>query len=88
MVNRESLNDILHELGGANLVFVIAGLGGGSDTGSAPVITEAVREIGALTLSCVTLPFDSEIVRRKKAVSGIKSLAEKSDSVVVSDTQS
>jgi cell division protein FtsZ len=82
---RESLNDILHELGGANLVFVIAGLGGGSGTGSAPVIAEAVRETGALTLSCVTLPFDSEIVRRKKAVSGIKSLAGKSDSVVVID---
>ncbi len=82
---RESINEIKQELAGSNLVFIITGLGGGSGSGSAPVVAETVRETGALTLACVTLPFNSEVVRRKKAISGIKALSSKCDSVVVID---
>ncbi len=82
---RESINEIKQELAGSNLVFIIAGLGGGSGSGSAPVIAEAVRETGALTVGCVTIPFGSEVVRRKKAISGIKALSNKCDSLVVID---
>lgn len=82
---RESINEIKQELAGSNLVFIITGLGGGSGSGSAPVVAEAVRETGALTIACVTLPFSAEVVRRKKAVSGIKFLSSKCDSLVVID---
>lgn len=82
---RESINEIKMELAGSNLVFIIAGLGGGSGSGSAPIVAEAVRETGALTIGCVTIPFGSEIVRRKKAISGIKALSNKCDSLVVID---
>ena len=82
---RENLNEIKQELAGSTLVFIIAGLGGGSGSGGAPIVAEAIRETGALTLACVTMPFNSEVVRRKKAVSGIKALAAKCDSVVVID---
>ncbi|MDO8725558.1 MAG: cell division protein FtsZ [Candidatus Methanoperedens sp.] len=82
---RESINEIKKELEGSNLVFIIAGLGGGSGSGSAPIVAEAVRETGALTIGCVTIPFGSEIVRRKKAISGIKALSNKCDSLVVID---
>lgn len=82
---RESISEIMGELAGSNLVFIIAGLGGGSGGGSAPVVAEAVRETGALTIGCVTIPFGSEKVRRKKAISGIKTLSNKCDSLVVID---
>ncbi len=82
---RESINEIKKELAGSNLVFIIAGLGGGSGSGSAPIVAEAVRETGALTIGCVSIPFGSEIVRRKKAISGIKALTNKCDSLVVID---
>lgn len=82
---REALGEIKQELAGSNLVFIIAGLGGGSGSGAAPIVAEAARESGALTVGCVTIPFGSEVVRRKKAISGIKALSNKCDSVVVID---
>ena len=82
---RESINDIKKELFGSNMIFIIAGMGGGSGTGSAHVVAEATREAGILTIGCVTLPFDYEVLRRKKAISGIKALADKCDSLVVID---
>ena len=82
---RESLNEIKKEIAGSNLVFVIAGLGGGSGSGSAPIVAEAIRETGALTIGCVTIPFGSEVVRRKKAISGLKAFSSKCDSLVVID---
>lgn len=82
---RESLNEIIKEIAGSNLVFVIAGLGGGSGSGSAPIVAEAIRETGALTIGCVTIPFGSEVVRRKKAISSLKALSGKCDSLVVID---
>jgi len=82
---RESLNEIKKEIAGSNLVFVIAGLGGGSGSGSAPIVAEAIRETGALTIGCVTIPVGSEVVRRKKAISGLKAFSSKCDSLVVID---
>lgn len=82
---RESLKEIKQELKDSNLVFIIAGMGGGSGTGAAPVVAEAAREAGILTIGCVTLPFGYEVMRRKKALFGIKSLAAQCDSLVVID---
>jgi cell division protein FtsZ len=82
---RQGIKDIKKELIGSNLIFIIAGMGGGTGTGSAPVVAEATREAGILTIGCVMLPFGYELLRRKKAVIGIKALAEKCDSLVVID---
>ncbi len=82
---RESIKEIKQELKASNLVFIIAGIGGGSGTGAAPVVAEAAREAGILTIGCVTLPFGYEVMRRKKALLGIKALAAQCDSLVVID---
>lgn len=82
---RESIKEIQNELAASNLVFIIAGMGGGSGTGAAPVVAEATREAGILTIGCVMLPFGYEVFRRKKAISGIKALAAQCDSLVVID---
>jgi len=82
---RQSINEIKKELTGSNLIFVIAGMGGGSGTGAAPVVAEATREEGILTIGCVMLPFGYELSRRRKAITGIKVLAERCDSLVVID---
>ncbi len=82
---RESLKEIKQELKDSNLVFIIAGMGGGSGTGAAPVVAEATHEAGILTIGCVMLPFAYEVLRRKKAIAGIKALAIRCDSLVVID---
>jgi len=82
---RESLAEIKQELKDSNLIFIIAGMGGGSGTGAAPVVAEATREAGILTIGVVMLPFGYEVLRRKKAIAGIKALSAQCDSLVVID---
>lgn len=79
--DESSLKDHIY---GADLVFVTCGLGGGTGTGSAPVIAETARKLGALTIGVVTLPFTVEGSRRKtNADKGLEKLTAASDSVVV-----
>jgi cell division protein FtsZ len=69
---------------GADMVFVTAGMGGGTGTGAAPVIARAAREMGALTVGVVTKPFLFEgLQRKKKATSGIAELAKSVDALIV-----
>jgi cell division protein FtsZ len=82
---RESADDIKRELEGSNIVFIVAGLGGGTGTGSAPVVAEISREMGALTIACLTMPFEIEALRRKNAKKAIAALSELCDSVVLID---
>ncbi len=82
---KENISEIKQELEGTNLLFLVAGLGGGSGTGAIPVVAAAGREAGALTIACVTIPFTIEMSRREKARDAIKSLAEVCDSIVVID---
>ena len=82
---RENLSEIKQELEGTNLLFLVAGLGGGSGTGAMPVVAAAGREAGALTIACVTIPFTIEMSRREKARDAVKALAEVCDSIVVID---
>src|SRR5659263_374385 len=82
---RENLDEIRDELKGTNLLFLVAGLGGGSGTGAIPVFASVGKEVGALTIACVTIPFSIEMTRREKARDAIKSLAENCDSIVVID---
>lgn len=82
---REKLAEIREELMGTNLLFLVAGLGGGTGTGAIPVIAEVAKELGALTIACVTVPFDIEMSRREKARNAIGTLADVCDSTVVID---
>jgi cell division protein FtsZ len=69
---------------GADMVFVTAGMGGGTGTGAAPVIARAARELGALTVGVVTKPFLFEgLQRKKKATSGIAELSKAVDALIV-----
>ncbi len=71
----ESLTEIMEQLAGAHMVFIAAGMGGGTGTGAAPVIARAVREAGILTVGVVTKPFSLEGDRRMRvAESGIQEL--------------
>jgi cell division protein FtsZ len=80
----ESKGDIRAELDGADMVFITAGMGGGTGTGSAPVIAEIARNLGALTVAVVTKPFSFEGPRRMRtAEDGIESLKGKVDTVIV-----
>ena len=79
----ESRDDILEALRGADMVFVTAGMGGGTGTGAAPVVAECAREIGALTVGVVTRPFSFEGMRRKRnAESGIATLKQHVDTII------
>lgn len=82
---KENLAEIKEELQGTNLLFLVAGLGGGSGTGAIPVFAGVGKELGALTIACVTIPFTIEMTRREKARDAIRALAENCDSIVVID---
>ena len=80
----ESYDEIRAALEGADIVFVAAGLGGGTGTGAAPVIAQIAKELGALTISVVTKPFAFEGRKRLKlAEAGLEELKSESDSIVV-----
>ncbi len=76
---------IQRELEGANLVFICAGMGGGTGSGAAPVIAEIAKEQGAITVAMVTYPFNLERARKKKADEAIKKLKKVADSVIILD---
>ncbi|MCZ7385805.1 MAG: cell division protein FtsZ, partial [Candidatus Methanoperedens sp.] len=82
---KENIGELKAELEGTNLVFLVAGLGGGTGTGAIPVVAELTRELGALTIGCVTIPFTIEMSRREKAREAINLLAQSCDSVVIID---
>jgi cell division protein FtsZ len=80
----ESFEDIKAMLEGADIVFISAGLGGGTGTGAAPIIAQAAKEVGALTVSIVTSPFKFEGRKRTKlAKEGLEELKRESDSIIV-----
>jgi len=80
----ESFEEIKEALKGADLVFISAGMGGGTGTGAAPVIAKAAREIGALTIGVVTKPFIFEGSKRTRlANEGIEKLKAETNSIVV-----
>lgn len=79
----ESKDEVAQALEGADLVFVTAGMGGGTGTGAAPVVAEVAKSLGALTIGVVTKPFAFEGRKRKEnAERGVEILTEKVDSLV------
>jgi len=80
----ESEDEIRDELEGADMVFVTCGLGGGTGTGSAPIIAKIAKKLGALTVAVATMPFSAEgIKRRENAEQGLEKLQESADTVIV-----
>lgn len=84
----ESYNDIVAKLEGSDMVFVTAGMGGGTGTGGAPIVAKIAKELGALTIGVVTKPFIFEGKKRKKhADDGIRELQENVDTLIVIPNQ-
>lgn len=80
---QESRDEIIEALKGADMVFVTAGMGGGTGTGAAPIVAECAKEIGALTVGVVTKPFSFEGKKRQKqAELGTAKLKEKVDTLI------
>ena len=79
----EEREKIKEALDGADMIFIAAGMGGGTGTGAAPVIAELARELGILTVAVVSLPFDFEgPVRMRNAKNGLITLKDKVDSII------
>ena len=84
----ESLNEIINFLQGANMVFITAGMGGGTGTGASSVIAKAARELNILTVGVVTLPFSYEGPKRmRRAVEGMNALKKHLDTSIVVPNQ-
>lgn len=80
----ENRDDIYQILEGADMVFIAAGMGGGTGTGAAPIVAEIAKEAGALTVGVVTKPFFFEGSKRmRQAEAGLESLKEKVDTLIV-----
>lgn len=84
----ESLDDVMRHLEGANMVFITAGMGGGTGTGAAPVIARACRDKGVLTVGVVTKPFHFEgTTRMRMAEAGIEQMQQYVDTLIVIPNQ-
>ena len=82
---KEAISDIKKSVSAADMVFVIAGMGGGTGTGAAPVFAQLAKEAGAVTIGVVTMPFDCEKARIDKAEFGLQELRDVTDTVIVID---
>ncbi len=81
---REDAEDIRKAIEGADLVFVTAGLGGGTGSGAAPVIAEIAKDLGALTVAIVTLPFTAEgRIRLENAIKSLSKLMKEVDTIII-----
>ncbi|MGY6568138.1 MAG: cell division protein FtsZ, partial [Salinarimonas sp.] len=84
----EVIDEIRDQLSGAHMAFITAGMGGGTGTGAAPVIAQAAREMGILTVGVVTKPFQFEGSRRMRlAEAGIQELQQSVDTLIVIPNQ-
>ena len=84
----ESYQEISHHLAGADMVFITAGMGGGTGTGAAPVVAEIARDLGCLTVAVITRPFDFEGKKRKvQAEEGVRALHGTVDTLITISNQ-
>lgn len=79
--------DLEKVLEGYNLIFVAAGMGGGTGTGAAPVVAKTAKELGATVIATVTYPFALERSRKQKAEWGIEQLSKEADAVIVVENE-
>ena len=84
----ESIEQIVDNLAGAHMCFITAGMGGGTGTGAAPIIAQAARELGVLTIGVVTKPFGFEGTKRmRQAEAGIEALQKMVDTLIIIPNQ-
>jgi len=84
----ESIEQIVDHLAGAHMCFITAGMGGGTGTGAAPIIAQAARELGVLTVGVVTKPFQFEGAKRmRQAEEGVESLQKVVDTLIIIPNQ-
>ena len=84
----ESIEQIVDHLAGAHMCFITAGMGGGTGTGAAPIIAQAARELGVLTVGVVTKPFQFEGAKRmRQAEDGVESLQKMVDTLIIIPNQ-
>lgn len=84
----EDKDTVEHKLEGADMVFISAGMGGGTGTGAAPVVAEIAHKLGILTVAVVTMPFRWEgPIRRRNAEKGLAALRQSVDSIIVINNQ-
>ncbi|NBO21341.1 MAG: cell division protein FtsZ, partial [Rhodobacteraceae bacterium] len=84
----ETIEEIVDQLAGAHMCFITAGMGGGTGTGAAPIIAQAARELGVLTVGVVTKPFQFEGARRmRQAEEGIEALQKVVDTLIIIPNQ-
>lgn len=82
---KESVSDLKKAASGADMVFVLAGMGGGTGTGCSPVVAQLAKESGAVVIGVVTMPWECEKARIDKAEFGLQELREATDTVIVID---
>lgn len=84
----ESIEQIVDHLAGAHMCFITAGMGGGTGTGAAPIIAQAARELGVLTVGVVTKPFQFEGIKRmRQAEEGVEALQKVVDTLIIIPNQ-
>ena len=84
----ESIEQIVNELSGTHMCFITAGMGGGTGTGAAPIIAQAARELGVLTVGVVTKPFQFEGIKRmRQAEEGVEALQKMVDTLIIIPNQ-
>ncbi|NCW53286.1 MAG: cell division protein FtsZ, partial [Rhodobacteraceae bacterium] len=84
----ESIEQIVDHLAGAHMCFITAGMGGGTGTGAAPIIAQAARELGVLTVGVVTKPFQFEGAKRmRQAEEGVEALQKMVDTLIIIPNQ-
>ena len=84
----ESIEQIVDELSGTHMCFITAGMGGGTGTGAAPIIAQAARELGVLTVGVVTKPFQFEGIKRmRQAEDGVEALQKMVDTLIIIPNQ-
>jgi cell division protein FtsZ len=82
---KESLTELKRSAGGADMVFVNVGLGGGTGTGAAPVLAQLAKESGSVVIAVATMPFECEKARQDKAEFGLQELTEVVDTAILID---
>ncbi|WP_114965222.1 cell division protein FtsZ [Alkalilacustris brevis] len=84
----EAIEEIIDHLAGAHMCFITAGMGGGTGTGAAPIIAQAARELGVLTVGVVTKPFQFEGAKRmRQAEEGVEALQQVVDTLIIIPNQ-
>lgn len=82
---KEALTDLKKAVSNSDMVFILAGMGGGTGGGAASIVAQLAKEAGAVVISVVTMPFEAEKARIDKAEFGLQELREVSDTVIVLD---